>query len=176
MATDQARYSHHLVMQDDIRPARDFIATARKLAGMYPESIISLYSNRKAGREALAEGRRWFRFRDCTFGQALLMPTPLVNTWLLWEAEHIRSDYKWDDARLGAFCSEFGIDIHATVPALCQHMAPADSSIGISNRRRVTSYFFDDHFSGSPLALDWTEGWPGPLTGRGKKIYEDALI
>lgn len=162
--------SHLLVMQDDILLCKNFTTIVDHLANLYPDSIISLYSNRKAGREAFTSGSRWFRLRDLTFGQALLMPVASVQPWLDWEAEFIDPACPHDDARLGMYASHNDIDIHCTVPSLVQHSGAARSTVGHSDPRRRSPYFIGRILN--PMDFDWTRGWPGRMATRPASIYE----
>lgn len=172
--------THHLVLQDDIVACRDFIPAVRQIVGMHPLGVYSFFSFWKRGRELAEQGNGfWLQLRQCSYAQALCLPVPWIDEWLMWDRTYLRQDRWTDDNRLGLWCQQHSLLVHTTVPSLVQHEAPSDSVVdpAMNNKRRVSPYYFHDLYDmeASALELDWTYGFPGPVCGGSASFYRAML-
>lgn len=144
--------SHHLVLADDMMPCLQFPELLLAALTERPDEIVTLFSMRRCIGDALARNLAWVETSDCSFGGAVVMPTPVVREFLDWELEHVAAEEHHDDTRIAAFAEATGRSIFLTAPSLVEHMAPARSLVGQSNSRRVAFAYSD----GSPI--DWATG------------------
>lgn len=118
-------FSHHLVLQDDVIPVPHLIEGIEHLLDTCPTvavSILSLFGIRGALKEAAAQRYTFVRHSGLAWGQAVVLPSGLIEHFLSFCEESIRPDFKWDDARLSIFALTFGIPVYTTVPCLVDHL------------------------------------------------------
>lgn len=135
--------SHHLVLQDDVILAENFVSLVAAAIQSKPNSIISLsHRNSINIHRAQDSNCAWIKSKDAAYGQGLVMPTVLIEQFLFWEKLHISPWYKHDDGRVALFAKAKKLDVYSTVPQLVKH-AKSQSLIG-HNHDIDFSYGFAD--------------------------------
>lgn len=145
--------THHLVLQDDFLPCRDFLAALPVILARRPEHAVSLFSMRKAVHEARALGHAWRTSRNDVIGGTVVLPVGWIRPYLAWARAHFDPAYPHDDVRLGAWLIEHGHRVWNTTPSLLEHAGDGFSVMGHGNRNRVATWFLGDT---SPLVFDWS--------------------
>jgi hypothetical protein len=153
--------THHVVLQDDLLLCRDFARSVAKALTVKSAEAVSLYANRKIIAEARARGLAWAVIDDGVWGQAMVLPTPLIESFIAHTGATMRDDYPHDDRRLMYFLADTGRRVWCTAPSLVEHALPSDSLMGHSNASRVARWFIGEHLSGT--TVDWTKGSDGEL-------------
>lgn len=155
--------THHLVLQDDALPCRDFLAGAAKACSFRPHHPITYTCWRETlMNKALAQGVSWIETPDGVYGQATSLPTWMIPRLMKWEEATMDPACHHDDARIARYCIDHTIPIYATVPALVQHGAPSDSLLGQDNARRIAQSFQAER---SALSINWLKGLDNPVRG-----------
>ncbi len=159
--------THHLVIQDDVVPCRDFVKTLLHILRLKPDVPIGIYANRKVIEEARRAASSWALIPDGVWGQGIMLPADLAWDFLKWERAHVvaEGDYvrKHYDTRMAMWALKTKRPIWATVPSLVEHVAPSESLLGFSNKHRVARWFAGVNTSG--LEFDWTQGLENPTRG-----------
>ena len=110
--------THHLVLQDDIIPCRDFVTGVFDVIRAYPQDVISLFSG---PRKAFAKpGIRWGE-SEGPWGPAVIMPKELLGRFIFWNSLFISPDLKHDDARISLFLERMGLTAKIPFPNLVDH-------------------------------------------------------
>ena len=119
--------THHMVLQDDIRPSANFFELAYDAVCRRPESLISLYANSvswngAAARVALLAGYQWVTppAGDYFPTLATIMPCFIAHSF----AEYARSFAdieRDDDLLLARFVSKYGHKTALRIPNLVEH-------------------------------------------------------
>lgn len=128
------KYTHLLVLQDDVVVCRDFPPAVTAAIEERPDSVLSLWVGGLPGRTrkdfwaAQSRKERWTEvyFRDIHHCVALVWPRELADHFLEWTSEHrIPGDCRnqqSDDAIIGAWARRTKHRFWATVPCLVEHM------------------------------------------------------
>lgn len=152
-----AAATHHLVIQDDAVPCRNFWAGLHHAVEAQPSGLLNLFSMRaQIETRARKAGSHWCRI-DLVLGVAVVMPTPVIRRFVAWCHRNVRYEYPHDDVRLRAWCQHTRYPVYATVPCLVQHGRPAHSLAGQSEPSRRSRYVAED-----ALSIDWTRGAASP--------------
>lgn len=145
--------THHLVLQDDVVPCRDLIATLEKAAADRPEAAICAYSNEERSHRARKDGLSWIKLKGrFVWAPALLLPVDWVRRWLEWDACNVVQYANYDDARCGLFLHVHALDRYLTVPSLVDHL-PVKSVLGHAGHTSFATEFAGEGTSG--LGIDW---------------------
>jgi hypothetical protein len=149
--------THQLVMQDDISFCCDFVRVAQWCAQLRPKDPVSFFLPRKVAEEAEAHGLHWAVTRRYLWGQALLMPTQMVDSCLAWIAGREGTDPTWahhDDVRFAAFFRAAKLCVYVPVPTLVEHIGAQDSLLGNPNSAsRLSRHYIGDDACGMSLPL-----------------------
>lgn len=154
-------HSHMMVIQDDVLPCKDLVATARELVKIRPNNFISLFSAYDVTGEALRAGRHW-GILDRAWGlPCYIMPAKLVTQYLDFDAL-IKDDIVADDVRISMFLEYVNEPVYVTAPSLVEHLAFTNTTlsdsgkVGIENalKFRVAKNYIG--FEKSGLSIDWT--------------------
>jgi hypothetical protein len=164
-----------LVLQDDVEPCRDLLATARRIAEALPGEIVSLYSPAcKFASAADADGCRWYVRSAAMWGQAMMMPRELALQWISWCDVHT-TDVGVDDERLALWTALSRIRTYYPLPSLVEHAGVDRSLIGFAgSAARRAQRFIGANVSG--LSLDWSASEFPPLQRTGSPaVYARVL-
>ncbi|HCT76464.1 MAG TPA: hypothetical protein DGG94_10265 [Micromonosporaceae bacterium] len=120
--------THHLVLQDDVVLAKDFVSHLRTIVRMRPAHGIALYVNgtsKRNGhhfRQAAALGRRWAPVSRYEYTPTLSFLLPAAHARGL--AAHLRTipdEFRDDDEAVTDFCRDNDIPVVSVVPSLVDH-------------------------------------------------------
>lgn len=152
--------THHLVIQDDVSVALDFIECVVRLISLVPDKPIALYDASMSSRKAREKGSSWIVHRDVYVGgQALLLPTPLIHEFLRWEKGRFKPEKPEDDQRIGAWAYLTGHYFWVCAPSIVDHAGEAESVIGHRSQSWAGWFIGSDT---SALSVDWTLGLSDP--------------
>ncbi len=160
LSSHESEDTHLLIMQDDILPCRDFIATALKLITLRPESPITLFSNKETIMEAKRLNLHWVELKRFLMAQCYIMPVPMIKDFLTWEAQHVDPKIYFDDNRLGMYFFYNNISTFATAPSLVEHIGWNETTLTGYNpghdfepRLRMAKWFIG--FENSGYGVHW---------------------
>ena len=163
--------THHLVLQDDMWPCKNFIQSAKNALAANPDAPVSFFTVYKnIVDEARKNGGHWV-LTSKIWGAAPCLPVWMIEDWLAWSEANVRPDFKHDDARLSAYLISKGIDVWNTVPSLAEHDLHGKKSLLGNNPpiSRMARWFAGD---GNNLDIDWSKGLDSPP--RGSRVYLSA--
>jgi hypothetical protein len=160
------RSDHLLVLQDDILPCRDLIATAELLSRLRPNAYISLFNAHPVVSQAVSQRKSWATL-DVAWGTcAYLLPTSWAQDYLAFDSK-IKQRIKADDVRLSTYLQVRGEPVYVTAPSLVDHICWYESSesgerVPLDNcaKFRVADYYIG--FERSGLDVDWLAGFDNP--------------
>jgi len=144
--------THHILMQDDIVICNDFVNGVKDVIAAYSNDIISLFHG---PRKAFDGSSRW-GLSEGVWGQAIVMPVPMVKEFLEWEKRNIDPSFPHDDSRVSLFAIKTKRYVKVPFPNLVNHRDTEVKSV-MGNRwikPRVSSDFLG---SRSPKDFDWTD-------------------
>lgn len=153
--------THHLVLQDDMMPCRNFIPALYEIIRVKPEQIVHIFASSKRVIEALDAGKHWYTTPDASWGGSIILPRKHFG-WCEWADRHLQ-DFSpiCDDTRLDhyAICNQE--PIWSVAPSLIEHIGYDKSLIGNSplTWRMSSKYIGDD----DPMSIDWHKGADDPL-------------
>jgi hypothetical protein len=152
--------THLLILQDDVLPCRDFIATAAKLITARPKDPITLFSNKETIMESKRLGFHWLSVRKFLMAQCYILPVPVIKDFLAWEKKHVKQDIYFDDNRMAMYFFYQNRPVFATAPSLVEHLGWNQSTLTGYNpghnfepRLRMAKWFVG--FENSGLDFDW---------------------
>lgn len=156
--------THHLVVQDDVVPCRDLVASAERALGVVPEGVpVSLYVGRvqpfPRPVEAAIRGAgdaSWVVMAGPYWGPAVIVPTSVIAALSEWWRSPDGSQWQNYDRRIQRFFMTIGVsDCWYSWPSLVEHRG--DDSL-LSGRKVVRNAhrFIGSGVSG--LDVDWSRG------------------
>lgn len=155
----------HMIIQEDVLPCLDLLQgtraalTALTLAG-YTDRPVCLYGIRKSIEIARIDGLSWIEIPDGIWGQATILPRPMIGSFLAWCDEHIKREFRYDDSRVCLWASKTGHFPIVTVPSLVEHIGGNRSVIGnpttFGGRPRLATAFLGEF--NSAMDVDWGRG------------------
>ena len=156
--------THHLVVQDDVVPCRDLVASAERALGVVPEGVpVSLYVGRvqpfPRPVEAAIRGAgdaSWVVMAGPYWGPAVIVPTSVIAALSEWWRSPDGSQWQNYDRRIQRFFQSIGVsDCWYSWPSLVEHRG--DDSL-LSGRKVVRNAhrFIGPGVSG--LDVDWSRG------------------
>jgi hypothetical protein len=140
--SSEKRFTHAIVMQDDVILCRDFPLAVVERIEERPEDVISLWvgdlrdGTAKFFRKAQIAGERWapVHFSNIHHCVALVWPRALAVEFLEWsETSRLPGENRpqqSDDAIVGAWARRTHHQVWATVPSLVEHNDDVPSTIG----------------------------------------------
>ena len=177
--------THHLVLQDDIIPCRDFLQSIPSIIRhLSKDASVSFCDNVPAMHYALKTNRLWVYSQQVRHAQALLQPVTQIEPFILWSEWNVRPSYYHDDGRLEMYLHSIGKKMWHTAPSLVSH--DDDGSV----YRRITKgegkpdykeVYAEHAFIGhdvDPLSLDWSldKGFVGSLSTEELRLAEKWAI
>lgn len=157
----QARADYLIVLQDDVLPCRDLIATCGKLVDINPDNFISLYSANPAVSRAMGRNKAWMKINVAYGLCGYIIPRFMAEEYLLYESQLKDSIYA-DDVRLSVFLRKTNRRAWVTCPSLvehiCWHEGTQTGKAGVRNR--VAAEYVG--FERSGLDVDWMAGLDNP--------------
>ncbi|MFI9556366.1 hypothetical protein [Nonomuraea endophytica] len=167
-----AEATHHLVLQDDVVLAKDFVAHLKAAIRQRPGHGIALYVNRNSPRNsylfrrAAALGVPWAPLSRHEYTPTLgfLLPAGHARALAARLAE-VPDEFRDDDEVVTVFCRERGVRVVAVVPSLIDH-GDLPSVAGNDDHGVRHAVAFADHAGIDPSS--WAEGspdgvaWPWP--------------
>ena len=148
-ATQQT--THHLLLQDDIEVCKDFVTGVFDVIKVFPNDVLSLFHGPRKNFDGSC---RWGITNTGPWGQAIVMPTPLISKFLIWQDAHVDKRLKHDDSRLALFLYKTKRRTMVPFPNLIDH-CQLKSVVGNSwSQPRVSSNFLADR---SPHDFDWSD-------------------
>lgn len=151
--------THHIAMEEDVIPCKDFMQTAERIAELLPEHIITFYSGASSKNHFARVERKsehWFvRYNSSPPGPAVMMPVEMARKYVAWvDKNMVQARINNEDEALWAFIHWHNLDEWHCVPTLVQHVGNERSSIGYNSAGKVSPHFIGENFSG--LSIDWT--------------------
>lgn len=129
------------VLQDDLLLCDGFVEAATECANNFPNAIFSFFNTRLRKEDGSIE-TPYVKTIGCgVWGQAIMIPTYMIEPCFFWINENYGKDYKHDDIAIGFFASMNGVDVMTTVPGIVQHLAHNDSVLGYNNKNKVSQVF-----------------------------------
>lgn len=114
--------THHLVLSDDAVLCDHFGELLLSAIETKPDVVMSLCCwNRKIVDDAVVAKKSWIHSGDYAYGQALLIPSHLVEEMLAWNIENVKPIYKHDDGRVALWTKGTKRGIYTPVPQLARH-------------------------------------------------------
>lgn len=156
--------THHMVVQDDVLPCREFLVGAREALAARPEHVVSFYCAREVQREAVARGLPWATMGTISGGPCVAMPVGLAAEWLSWCRQWVAPKYRPDDGRLSLWLLHTARRVWYTCPSLVEHLGWDRSLRGnprtTGGRPRIAAVYIGSQVS--PRGIPWhrTEGVP----------------
>jgi hypothetical protein len=147
--------THHLVLQDDIVICNNFVNGIFKVIEAFPNDIISLFHGPRKNFDGSC---RWGQ-SEGVWGQAIVMPTGIVQEFLNWEEDNIHPSFMHDDSRVSLFAINTGRRVKVPFPNLVNHRDTELKSV-LGNKwskPRVSSDFMGAR---DPFDFDWMEKDP----------------
>ncbi len=168
----QKWHNHVLVLQDDILLSAAFIRAVEAILELLPDKLITFFSNRDEILQARAEGKLWALLNRLLMAQAYVMPTPMIEDFLLFAEKHIKPEIYFDDNRITVWMLKNNIKAWATAPSLVQHLCWDSTTLRggykeghrFDPKQRMASWFLG--FERSGLEVDWTKGLDKPIKDR----------
>jgi len=147
--TAARRSTNAVVLQDDIELVPGFYGYLVDAINSRPYDVLSLFSMRKAIREAHEKGLSWIYGQSVSSALGLVLPSTDVYPFIKFCDRFIKADYKHDDARLALYLLTKGLYVFYTVPCLVEHTLPEESLVGhpgtIGGRPRTAALFLPDY-------------------------------
>ena len=114
--------THHLVLQDDIIPCRNFLTSVPYIISDLPQDAsVSFCDNIQSIKYAIKTGRSWVVSTQVRHAQALIQPVGQIEDWIQWSEWNVRPSYYHDDGRLEIYLVKHNRRIWHTVPSLVSH-------------------------------------------------------
>ena len=140
-----------VVLQDDILPCRDLLATCKRLIEARPDGVISLYSDNPAVSQAVAQGYAWVKLNVAWGLCGYILPTYLAASYLE-VLPSLRSVYA-DDVMLSTFLKLIHQPVWLTAPSLVEHLGHETAQGFKHVKTRTANYFIGYEHSG--LEVEW---------------------
>lgn len=159
-----AQSTHHLVLQDDMLPCKNFIPALYEVIRTKPENIVHIFASNMAAKRSLTAGKHWYTTVDGSWGGSIILPRKHFG-WCEW-ADGYLQDFSpiCDDTRLDhyAICNQE--PIWCVTPSLIEHIGYDKSLIGNqpSKWRMSKTYIGED----DPMDIDWSKGADDPYVGK----------
>lgn len=171
--------THHLVLQDDLALCQDFIPGVLRALEFIPDNVpVGLFNRWGYIKKAHKRGHAWARSPNVTQGQALMLPTNLIEHFITWCDENLKPVARSYDMRFDLWMMNNGHLIWNTVPCLVQHIGGTRSvfvrdSGRKTNGARIAKMFIGEDKS-ALFDVDFSKGAdnPGIYTGLEDEIYE----
>lgn len=175
MAARSSGATHHLVMQDDALPCRDFLEGAVRAIEAQPNAPVSFFDMSKAITDARAKGLSWAVRKSLSTALALAMPTKMAIDSYAWMDSHLYRGLGGSDERMSCYFLHHDIPVWYTVPSLVQHMDNGHSLLSHplklpNGRTRTSPYFIGEQASSK--VVDFTLGLDKPHRGWSHSISE----
>lgn len=141
--------THHLVLQDDVRPAPGFLGAARRAAERMPDALLSFYANWTSLNGAVTRlaarcGRAWGQLIPSEYvpSPAVLMPRSLVAAFLAFARDRGRIEIGLaDDEVMAAFSRKRSVRAYVAAPNLVEHLdLPSLTGNGYQGARRSACF------------------------------------
>jgi hypothetical protein len=152
--------THHLMIENDALPCRDFLATVREVCEQHPDEITKFYTPDAFSKEwreveqVAAAGGRLARVWEWSCLTAVVMPTYTLEPFLHW-AESYPTEYGNEaDIRLREWMNRrWPKPMQVTVPSLVEHLGDVSLVRDLGKRaHRALSFIGDDQ---SALGTVW---------------------
>lgn len=158
--------THRLIVQDDARVCRDFVAGARLALEARPDAIVVFWQggapavSARALHRAAAACQAWVRIpmRSWVPTVATAYPASVARELLDYGDRGYSRTSTGDDGIVTEFRKATRVEAYATVPSLVEHPDVAASLVGRHaragrDRGRVAACWIGDY---SPLEIDWS--------------------
>lgn len=149
--------THHLVLQDDARPCRDFHEAVHRAVAAKPGAVLALFASwsahsGQAARMAALAGRSWVpAIGEAIPAVAIVMPSHLAEGYAAYIATARRADGR-DSAVMLDYLESVGEVAYVCVPGLVQHDDPFRAPLGIGHGFKGVrrSFCFAGRLAGPP--------------------------
>jgi hypothetical protein len=152
--------THLIILQDDILPCKDFLATCERLIEVNPNNFISMYSANDAVSRTVGR-KSWLTINSAYGLCAYIIPSFIAEEYLLFDPK-IKDSITADDVRMSVFLRHTNRKVWVTCPSLvehiCWHTNANGGKAGINHR--VASEYIG--YENSGLDIDWTKGLDDP--------------
>lgn len=147
--------THHLVLQDDIVICNNFVNGVVKVIEAFPDDLISLFHG---PRKKFDGSCRWGK-SEGVWGQAVVMPTGMVQEFLDWEKKNIHPSFKHDDSRISLFAIKTKRRVKVPFPNLINHRDTELKSV-LGNKWYKPRVSTDFMGARDPCDFDWMDKDP----------------
>lgn len=166
--------THHLVVQDDALVPHDLIAGVEQALTRIPDgSPMCLYLSRWTrfwnARPEPPQERAWLTMHHIHFGQAIVMPVPLISTVIGWGDR--RPEIANYDIRLGRWFAENKVPVWYPWPSWVDHRESPSLVPGRPSRNRHARWWIgqdasvlDEPLQRPAVNFDPARGTPGRRT------------
>lgn len=114
--------THHLVLQDDIIPCKNFLVRLPEIIHHLPnDASVSFCDKLPLMHYAKQKKKSWVLSGKVRHAQALLQPVSQIENFIQWSEWNIRPSYYHDDGRLEMYLHTFNKLMWHTVPSLVSH-------------------------------------------------------
>jgi hypothetical protein len=158
------RATHHLVLQDDMLPCRNFFSHVNDILTALPDSPIGLASRWNIVQKARDRGDAYWQSCGVGSGGMLILPADIARDFIDWSDRETRAEYPHDDRRLTLYLLSRNLRVWHTTPSLLEHIGAENSTVGHS-RSSAYSYWFLDN---DPVPQDWSTVPERPVLHTGK--------
>lgn len=125
-----AHATHICVIQDDVMPARGFLAALQQCADARPDDLIALHSTHAMQRDVVAAGEHWYTSQYAVNGGAVMLRAGRVREFLLWADRCVAGACYHDDVRLACWLAAWNRLAWHTAPSLVEHLGAGHSLLG----------------------------------------------
>ncbi|MBV7245819.1 hypothetical protein [Streptomyces sp. MW-W600-10] len=152
----EPKATHHVVIQDDVRPCPDFADHLRSVIQLRPDRAIALYVNWNSpensylSRRAVTLGSSWAPLSPLEYTPTLGLVLPAewarqLGSYLFELPDSLRDD----DEMVTRFCRERGIPVIAALPTLLDHGAGSSLAGNETHGERRSVLFAGDLAQGT---------------------------
>ena len=155
-----------LIVHDDIMFPGDALKKILHIMDYAPDEPLSFYNpTNKAYLEAHEKGKHVLRTNANFWSQAMATPIHIARRYDEWADKNVKSEYKWEDRRMGLYFNENNIFANCVIPSLVQHVGYNRSLFKIPGRCGKyyrNSKTYDSNFN--VHAVDWGREFKNPHT------------
>jgi hypothetical protein len=152
--------THLLVLQDDVLPCQDFVATVERILELLPNEPITFYSPNESILAAQNLKSNWVTLLTWRNAQAYVLPVPIIDDFLVWAERHIKPEIYFDDDRFAMYFYFHKQLVYCTAPSLVEHMGWNSTTLTgyksghvFESRLRMAKWYIG--FENSGLNIDW---------------------
>jgi len=160
--------THHLVLQEDIIPSVDLIASVEKLIQHSGNHPVALYCGKTSPRhsalqqliaDARAQHIPWWSYEGPWWGPGIVVPTEHIDQMAAWYKHPSNKNISGYDRRISRWYGMKGIECWYTAPSLVDHMTieeHGNESLVYNRTGKFRGAFWFIGADQSALNTDWS--------------------